>query len=91
MSKKYVDLLKQGEKEKEDNLAPARAAEQKGALGLKIAKLKLQIQGKENTVAEASGKYPLDVETIVDALDSLDLDKRLLGQLEGLDTELFGS
>lgn len=88
---KYVDLLKQGEKEKNDNLAPARAAEQKGALGLKIAKLELEIQGKRNRVSTLSSGYPLDVDSIVEALDEVALDERLLAQLKALSDELFGA
>ena len=88
---KYEGLLKQGEKEKNDNLAPARAQEQKGVLGLRIAQLDLQIQSKKNAVETAKGSYPLDVDTLVSALDELALDERLLTQLKATSVELFGS
>jgi hypothetical protein len=87
---KYVDALKQGEKEKADNLAPARAAQQQGELGLRIASLRLEIQSQENAIAELSGKFPLPVDALLDAGDELDLAKRQLVQLEELSAQLFG-
>lgn len=86
---KYADLLKQSDKEKEDNLAPARAEEQKGSLGLEIAKLRLSVKGKENTLASAKAEYPLPVNEIVEAGDELALEQRRLAQLEALSAELF--
>jgi hypothetical protein len=88
--KKYVAAIVASKEEKNASLAPARAGEQKGRLGLEIATLKVNIAGQENRVAELAGQYPLDIDAIVAAQDELDLDNRRLTQLQALDGQLFG-
>jgi hypothetical protein len=91
MLKKYVEAIVASKEEKNASLAPARAAEQKGRLGLEIATLKVNIAGQENRVAELASQYPLNIDEIVNAQDELDLDTRRLNQLQGLSDQLFGA
>lgn len=85
----YASALKQSEKEKDDNLAGPRAAEQKGKLGLKIATLDLEVQAMGNSIATISGKYPLDVDALTAALDEQALAERSLNQLKEISEQLF--
>ena len=89
--KKYVEAIVASKEEKNNALAPARADEQKGRLGLEIATLKVQIAGENNRIAELAGQYPLNVDAIVEAQDELDLDTRRLTQLQTLSDALFGA
>lgn len=87
---KYVDGIKLSDAEREAQLAPAKADQAKGELGLKIANLRLELKGLELQVNAASTEYPLDVDALSDALDALELGERRLEQLEGISKALFG-
>lgn len=87
---KYAELLKKTDKEKEDSLAPARAEEQKGSLGLAIARLDLEVKTAQNELESLKGEYPLNVDAVIEAGDSLALQQRRLTQLKDLSAELFG-
>lgn len=89
--KKYVEAIQSSKEENEKSLAPARAAEQKGVLGLEIAKLKVSIQTEHNALAEMCSQYPLPIDEVLEAQDALALDQRRLSQLQHLESELFGS
>lgn len=86
---KYAELITQSKEEQDKALAPARAEEQKAALGLAISNQQLSLKGRQNRVAELSGKYPLDIDAIISANDDLDLETRRLRQLATLSDSLF--
>ncbi len=88
---KYADLIIRSKEDSEKALAPARADEQKAALGLEIGKLSLSNQGKATELAALKGQYPLPTAEILALGDDLALDQRRLSQLQSLQSELFGS
>lgn len=87
--KKYADALVASKEENEKSLAPARAKQQEAAVGIKIAELDLDVQTADNELSTLVTKFPLDIDAIVDAQDSLDLQKRRLEQLKALSAQLF--
>lgn len=88
--KKYVEAIVASKEERAAALAPARADEQKAALGLERMQLSLEIQGASNHIAELAGQYPLPIGEIIEAQDEVALQKRRLAQLDELDNALFG-
>lgn len=87
---KYTDLIQQSKEDAEKALAPAKADEQKAALGLEIGKLELEVKKARTSLDSKKGEYPLPVDEILEAGDSLALDERRLNQLKLLSSELFG-
>lgn len=88
---KYVEAIVQSKQDADKSLAPARAAEQQAAIGIKVAQLGLSVKTLNNKVEELKGQYPLNIEGIVQALDNAALEQRKLDQLAAVSTELFGS
>lgn len=86
---KYTDLLLKDKKEQENALAPARAQEMKAKVNLESTKLDLEIQGHVNALEILKSGYPLDLDTIRDKMDDVDLLKREKSQLDALSSELF--
>lgn len=86
---KYVDLLNQTKEEQNKALAPARADEQKGRLGLEISTRKLGLVTAQNALASLKNQYPLNLDAIQEAADALEWNERQVAQLETLSTELF--
>lgn len=88
---KYTERLLQTKEDAEKVLAPAKSEVEKAQLGIAIAKLNVSIKGKENQLESLKGTNPLNIDAIVAAGDEVALEKRRLGQLEALSSELFGS
>lgn len=88
---KYVEKILQSKEEAGKSLAPARAAEQSAKLGIAVASLDLEVKTQENAVEALTNVYPLDIDSIIEAQDELDLSTRRLNQLKGLQVSLFGS
>lgn len=86
---KYATLILQTKEEADKALAPARAEEQKAQLGIAVAKLNVSIKGKENSLEQLKGQYPLPIDEIVEAGDELALEQRRLSQLQSLSSDLF--
>lgn len=87
--KPYIEAIQQSEEEEQKTLAPARAEEAKAQLGMEQAKLSIKIQKAKNVIAQVAGRHPLDVQSILDAQDELDLLERQAIQLSKLGEELF--
>jgi hypothetical protein len=87
--KAYIDAIQQSEKDETAQMAPARAAETKAKLGMKAAELSIAILRQENCVAEVSARYPLDIQTLSNALDDLTLLRLSASQLENVTKQLF--
>lgn len=89
--KPYVEAIQQSKEETEASLAPARAVEAEAALNMEQAQLGLKISKAKSVIADAAGKYPLNVKAILDAKDDLALLERQALQMSELRGELFPS
>jgi hypothetical protein len=88
---KYAEMIVKSKEEKDNTLAPARAEQEKARLGIARAELGLQVKTAKNALESLKGQFPLPVDEIIEAGDSLALDERRLAQLDALSSELFGS
>ncbi len=86
---KYADLLKLGKDAVDAIKAPFKVQKAKKNLESKVIDVEQSIAEAELDVQNAKAKDPIDLDTIVDKIDELDLKKRKLGQLEALQKELF--
>ncbi len=88
---KYAQLILQSKEKADEALAPARADQEKARLGIARAELGLKVKTARNALEAKKAQFPLPVDEIIEAGDSLALDERRLGQLDTLSAELFGS
>lgn len=86
---KYADILKLGKDALDAIKAPFKVRKAKADLEAKVIVVEQEIAEAELEVQSAKGTDPIDLETIIDKSDTLDLKKRKLGQLKALQEELF--
>ena len=86
---KYAESLVNTKEQNDAALAPARADEQKAALGLAISKKELVVKGFENNLAALKRAYPLNVSAILEATNELEWVGREIVQLKNVAAELF--
>lgn len=86
---KYKDVLATCKEKLDEAMAPLRAKEMKKKAELEICKLESLIAEREQKVQEYGSKYPIDFESMLDALDELELTQRRKEQFEQIVSELF--
>lgn len=87
---KYRDVLTSAKEKIKEMMAPLRANEMKKKAELEIAKLEGTIAEKEQKVQELASAYPINFDTMIEALDDLELTKRRKTQFEKIIEEMFG-
>ena len=86
----YKDLLKLGKDAKADIERPFKVKKEQKKLEMKILELEQQLAKDELTIQEQKSNYPVNWDELLDAIDSKTLTERQLGQLQELETEMFG-
>ncbi len=87
---KYKDVLALAKEKINEAKAPFRAREMSKRAELEVCKLESTIADREQRINELSSEYPLDFDSLIDALDELELTKRRKEQFEQVISEMFG-
>ena len=87
--KKYEELIKMSDKDLDAIAVPFEVDQAKLDMKKSILDSKKRISDLKAGINKAKSARPLSVESIVDAIDSLELAERVLRQKEELETELF--
>ena len=86
----YKDLLKKGKEAIKALELPFKVKKEEKKLEMKILELEQTMATDALTIQEEKSNCPVDWDKLIKAIDQGDLNKRKLGQLEKLQTELFG-
>ncbi len=86
---KYKELLAMGKDAIDAIKAPFKVRTAQKNLESKVITVEQEIAEAEMDLQNAKSKDPIDLDTIIDKADELDLKKRKLGQLQALTEELF--
>ncbi len=86
---KYQDVLTFAKEKLKETMAPLRAREMRKKGELEVAKLEGTIAEKEQKLQEIASSYPINFDTMIEALDDLELTKRRKTQFDKIIEELF--
>lgn len=85
----YKDLISKGKEAIAAIELPFKVKKEQKNLEMKILELEQSIAKDELTIQEQKSAQPVDWNKLTDAIDTMDLNKRKLGQLQVLEKELF--
>lgn len=88
---KYKDVLVLAKEKIKEVMAPLRSREMWKKAELEMIKLEGHIAEKEQKIQEYASQYPIDFDSLIDALDDLELTKRRMVQFNRIIAELFKS
>lgn len=87
---KYKDVLALCKEKINEAKAPFRAREMSKKAELEVCKLESTIADREQKVHELSSEYPINFDSLIDALDELELTRRRKEQFEEIIAQMFG-
>jgi hypothetical protein len=85
----YSELISKGKEVIATLELPFKVKKEKKNLEMKILELEQQIAKDELTVQEQKSAYPIKWNDLIEAIDQLQLNNRMLKQLQTLETEMF--
>lgn len=85
----YQKILTLTKEKIQEGLAPIRAREMRKKAELEMAKIEGDILTKEQGIQELCGKYPVDFNKLIDAIDEVALLERRKKQFQMICDELF--
>lgn len=86
----YANLLAKTKEAIADIERPFKVRKEQKNLEMEIIKLEQQLAKDELTLTEQKSANPIEWSTLIDAIDSKELNERKLKQLQNLEQELFG-
>lgn len=87
---KYKEVLALAKEKINEAKAPFRAREMGKKAELEVCKLESIIADREQKIHELSSEYPLNFDSLIEAIDELELTKRRKEQFEQIIAEMFG-
>ena len=85
----YKDLISKGKEAIAAIELPFKVKKEQKNLEMKILELEQSIAKDELTIQEQKSAQPINWDKLIDALDTMELNKRKLTQLKSLEKELF--
>lgn len=85
----YKDLISKGKEAIAALELPFKVKKERKNLEMKILELEQTIAKDELTIQEQKSASPVNWDTLIEAIDKLELNNRKLKQLEALEKELF--
>jgi hypothetical protein len=87
--KPYSEVLKMSKEEIKELMIPIRAKQTKKQIELKLYEIEEEIMRNEANVQNICSRYPLEIEHLIDAQDTLALMDRKHKKLQQMLDELF--